>query len=130
MIRISIVAATLALLGAGSAAAPAAGGPPVAECRFTRGNPIPEQSSWFDQFKCYQTSGRHVSVVGSGNFEAGTVSGGVCLISVARDRVQVGACGSFGGEGTLVIPYSALAYVGDDDRTEFVTIYVQALFHR
>lgn len=102
----------------------------LADCRFGKGNPIPESSTWFDQFKCYQTSGRHLNVVGSGAFEAGNLSGGVCVLGVAHDRVQVGACGSFGGDGTLIIPFSALAYVGDDARAENVNIFVQALFHR
>ena len=29
-------------------------GAPAADCKFSRGNPIGETSSWYDQFKCYQ----------------------------------------------------------------------------
>lgn len=104
-------------------------GAPAADCKFSRGNPIGETSSWYDQFKCYQGAGRHVSVVGS-PFDAGSVSGGVCVASVARDRVQLAPCGSFAGDGAMILPYSAIAYVVDDGRSDVVNIYVTALFHR
>lgn len=94
-----------------------------------RGSPIPESSSWFEQFKCYQGSGRHVSVVGSGGFEAGTVSGGICISSVTHDRVQAVACGSFAGEGAMIVPYTSIGYVIDDPQREAVDIYPSALLH-
>lgn len=99
-------------------------------CQFGRGAPIPDASSWYEQFKCYQSSGRHVTIPGSGAFEAGAVSGGLCLIAVTHDRVQIAACGSFGGDGALILPYSAIAYVVDDPRADPVNIYVAALFRR
>ncbi len=117
---------TLPLLAASPAVPPGESSP----CTFGRGAPIPESSAWFDQFKCYQASGRHVSVVGSGSFEAGTVSGGVCIAGVAHDRVQVAACGSFAGDGAMILPYSAIGYLIDDPRSEVVNIYLSALFHR
>ncbi len=103
--------------------------PAAAPCTYGRGNPIAGASSWADQFKCYQSSGRHVSVVGQRAFEDGNVSGGVCVVGVAPDRVQLAACGSFGGDSALVLPYQAIAYVVDDPRSGPVSIYVAALFH-
>ncbi len=125
----------LALVAASALGLPSPSGAPAApddasDCRFSKANPIAESSTWFDQFKCYQSGGRHLNVVGSGAFEAGNLSGGVCVLGVAHDRVQVGACGSFGGDATLIIPFTALAYVGDDARGENVNIFLQALFHR
>jgi hypothetical protein len=107
---------------------------PVAEgtspCAFARGNPIPASSGWVDQFKCYQSTGRHVTIVGSGSFEEGTVSGGVCITGVATDRIQVAPCGSFSGDGAMTLAYTAIAYVIDDPKATPVNIYVAALFHR
>jgi hypothetical protein len=99
-------------------------------CQFGRGAAIADPSTWYEQFKCYQSSGRHVSIPGSGNFEAGTVSGGLCLQAVTRDRVQIAACGSFNGDAAMTLPYTAIAYVIDDPRTDFVNVYVSALFRR
>ncbi len=104
-------------------------GLPAGDCKFSRGNPIGETSTWYDQFKCYHAAGRHVSVVGSA-FDSGTVSGGVCVASVTRDRVQLAPCGAFAGDGAMILPYTAIAYVVDDGRNEVVNIYVAALFHR
>ena len=127
-IRAALFAAEVALpLLAGTAASRAGGSSP---CSFGRGAPIPETSTLFEQFKCYQGSGRHVSVVGSGSFEAGTVSGGVCITSVTHDRVQIAACGSFAGDGAMILPYTSIAYLIDDPRNEFVNIYLSALFHQ
>ena len=98
-------------------------------CQFGRGAPIPDASSWYEQFKCYQSSGRHVTIPGSGAFEGGTVSGGLCLVAVTHDRVQIAACGSFSGDGALTLPYSAIAYLVDDPRADPVNIFVTALFH-
>ena len=121
-----VVGTTLPLLAASAKVAPR----DLSPCTFGRGTPIPESSAWFDQFKCYQGSGRHISIVGSGGFEAGTVSGGVCIAGVAHDRVQVAACGSFAGDGAMILPYSSIGYLIDDPRSEVVNIYLSALFHR
>ncbi|MDZ4864703.1 MAG: hypothetical protein SGJ01_14830 [Gemmatimonadota bacterium] len=127
-VRAALVVLGIALpLLAASPADPAGGSAP---CSFGRGSPIPESSAWLDQFKCYQASGRHVSVVGSGSFDAGTVSGGICIAGVAHDRAQVAACGSFAGDGAMILPYSAIGYVIDDSRSEVVNIYLSPLFHR
>jgi hypothetical protein len=83
-----------------------------------------------DQFKSYQSSGRRVSIVGSGAFEAGTVSGVVCLLGVATDRIQVAPCGSFSGDGAMTLAYTAIAYTVDDPKTEAVSIYVAGLLRR
>jgi hypothetical protein len=99
-------------------------------CTFSRSNPIAAGSGWADQFKCYQASGRHVTIVGSRAFEAGTVSGGVCVVGVGADRVQVAACGSFAGDSSMVVSYPAIAYVVDDPRSESASVYVEALFRR
>ena len=115
----------LLLSGAPTHAAPAAQPTP---CTFSRGTPIQPTSTWADQFRCYQSAGRHVSIVGNGTFEAGTVSGGVCVIGVASDRVQVAACGSFAGDSAMVLPYSAMAYVIDDPRSDAAGVYLAALF--
>ncbi len=101
---------------------------PTAPCAFGRGNPIQASSTWADQFKCYQSSGRQVSIVGNGTFEAGTVSGGVCVTGVAVDRFQVAACGSFAGDSAMTLSYSAIAYVVDDPRNQAASIYLAALF--
>jgi hypothetical protein len=103
---------------------------PEAPCTFGRGNPIAATSGFADQFRCYQGSGRHVSLVGNGTFEEGVVSGGVCVVGVAPDRVQLAPCGSFSGDGALTLPYPAIAYLVDDPRGEAVNIYLAALFHR
>jgi len=99
-------------------------------CTFGRANPIPAASTLADQFKCYQTSRRHVTLVGSRTFEEGRVSGGICVLGVAPDRVQLAACGSFAGDSALTLPYPAIAYVVDDPRAGAVGIYLTALFHR
>ncbi len=125
-----LVAALSTLAAPPPAARDTRAGVPADPCRFGRGSPVPESSSWYDQFKCYQSSGRHVSIVGSGTYESGTVSGGICIIGVTRDRVQFAPCGSFSGEWALVLPYDAIAYVVDDARAENVNIYVAALFRR
>jgi hypothetical protein len=104
--------------------------PTAAPCAFGRGNPIPGASAWVDQFKCYQASGRRVSIVGSGTFEAGTVSGGVCITGVAPDRFQVAPCGSFAGDSAMIAPYTAIAYVVDDPRNEAASIYLASFFRR
>ena len=57
-------------------------------------------------------------------------SGGVCITSVTHDRVQVAACGSFAGDGAMILPYTSIAYLIDDPRNEFVNIYLSALFHQ
>jgi hypothetical protein len=102
--------------------------PGMSPCTFSRGTSIPASSSLVDQFKCYRSSGRHISIVGSGAFEAGTVSGGVCLVGVAPDRIQVAPCGPFSGDGAMTLPYTAIAYVVDDPKSDPVNIYVAALF--
>lgn len=102
---------------------------PSAACSYGRGQPLPEQASWAEQFRCYKSSGRHVSVPGSA-FDAGTVSGGVCVLSVTPDRVQLAPCGSFSGDAAMILPYDALAYVVDDPRSDDVKLYVTALFKR
>ena len=124
----------LALLAAGIAtpllgARPTPRGELASPCTFGRGNPIPENSGWQSQFKCYQSSGRHVTVVGSGSFEAGTVSGGLCVISATPDRAQIAACGSFGGDAAMIVPYTSIGYLIDDPRSEVVNVYLTALFH-
>ena len=129
--KLFLIFATTVGLGAAGIpreAPPAFGAP--APCQFGKENPIQAQSTWYDQFACYQSSGRHVSVPGSGAFEAGTVSGGLCLIGVAHDRIQIAPCGSFSGTSALTIAYSAIAYVIDDPSSEPANIYVSALFHR
>lgn len=126
----ALLVALALTLGASSGAHPrptaALAGSP---CNFGRGKPLPDQSTWADQFRCYQTSGRRVSVPGSA-FDAGTVSGGVCILSVTADRLQIAACGSFAGDAAMILPYSTIAYVVDDPRTEHVALYVSALFRR
>jgi hypothetical protein len=102
--------------------------PGTSPCTFSRGNPIAATSGWVDQFKCYQSTGRHVSIVGSGVFEAGTVSGGVCIAGVATDRLQVAPCGPFAGDAAMTLAYTAIAYIIDDPKSDPVNIYVAALF--
>ncbi len=68
--------------------------------------------------------------MGSGSLEADTVSGGVCVAGVARNRVQVAACGSFACDSAMILPYSAIGYLIDDPRSAVVNIYLSALFHR
>lgn len=102
--------------------------PETSPCAYSRGNPIPAGSSWADQFKCYQSTGRHVTIVGSGAFDAGTVSGGICVVGVANDRVQVAPCGPLSGDAAATLGYTAIAYVVDDPKGDAVNIYVTALF--
>jgi hypothetical protein len=104
--------------------------PETSPCAYSRGNPIPAGSSWADQFRCYQSSGRHVTIVGGGAFDAGTVSGGICVVGVANDRVQVAPCSSLSGEAAMTLGYPAIAYVIDDPKADAVSIYLAALLRR
>lgn len=58
------------------------------------------------------------------------MSGGVCIGGLARDPVHVGACGSFAGDGAMILPYSSIGYLIDDPRSEVVNIDLSALFHQ
>ena len=125
-LRLILPIPAILLLGAALGASPRAGSAP---CRFDRGNPIADQSGWYDQFKCYQTGGRHVSVLGSRSFDANTVGDGLCVIGVGRDRMQIARCGGFGDDGTIVIAFSAISYVTDDPHAEWAGIAVLGLTH-
>lgn len=111
--------ATLLVLALGHAA-PAAAQVPTRACSFSRENPIPENSTWADQFRCYQSSGRRVTFEAS-VLPSQTLSGGSCVRGVGVDRVQIGACGGFNGDASITISFSAIASVIDNpDRPDVV----------
>ena len=96
---------------------------PAPPCSYGRNQVIPESSSLSEQLRCYQSSGRKVSVAGT-TFEDGRSSGGFCIRAVATDRFQVSGCASFGTDAALTIPFASVSYIGDDPRNEYVMIYL------
>lgn len=96
---------------------------PVLDCTYGASTPIPQTSTWSEQFRCYQNGGRRVSVAGT-QFAEGAVSGGFCIKGVANDRLQVAKCNSFGQDVAVTIPFTNIAYLTDNPDQEYVVIYL------
>lgn len=97
----------------------------VTPCAFGAENAISGSSTLADQLRCYQTSGRRVSIAGT-SFTEGGISGGYCVKGVASDRVQVGRCSSFGSDAAITIPFTSIAFVTDNPDAEYVSITLVA----
>ncbi len=96
-------------------------------CAFGRAQTLQEGTTLADQLRCYMTSGRKVSIVGTffeSSVSSSGISGGNCIRAIVADRFQVSSCGNFNTDAALTIPYSAISYIADDPSYEAVTIYL------
>ncbi len=116
---------TLVLSLALTLTAPAAAITPP--CAFGRAQTLQEGTTLADQLRCYMTSGRKVSIVGTffeSSVSSSGISGGNCIRAVVSDRFQVSGCASFSTETALTIPFSSISHIADDPGNEVVVIYL------
>lgn len=74
-----------------------------------------------DQFRCYQSSDRNLSIPAVGLVTSSSESSdAVCVKGVASDRVQVGRCTAFGVSrvSVVTIPFSAILSISDDQEDD------------
>jgi hypothetical protein len=96
---------------------------PMRDCAYGATTPISQGSTFADQLRCYQTSGRRISVAGT-SYTEGVVSNGYCVKGVGTDRVQVGRCTSAGSDPAITIPFTNIAYLTDNPDQEYVVLYL------
>lgn len=82
-------------------------------------------ATFADQFRCYQSSQRNISIPAVGLVTSSSESSNaVCVKGVANDRVQVGRCTAFGVShvSQVTIPFSSILYISDDEDADAVVI--------
>lgn len=78
-------------------------------------------ATFADQFRCYQSSERNISVPAAGLISGSSGSSdAVCVKGVANDRVQVGRCTTFGVSrmSVVTIPFASILYISDDQEDD------------
>jgi hypothetical protein len=115
-------AAFLALTTGAALAAPAAAPAPATPvgCEFGRDRAIPDGSVFADQFRCYKTAGRKISIPGT-SLSDGGLNGGGCIVGVALDRVQVANCNGW-SDKSVTIPFASIQLLVDEATKDFVTV--------
>jgi len=89
-------------------------------CEFGRDRPIPDGSTFADQFRCYKAAQRKVSIPGTSLADGG-LNGAGCIVGVALDRVQIATCTGFTDKG-VTIPFASIQLLVDESNKDFVTI--------
>lgn len=120
-----ILSASLLIAALAAFAATRAEAQVVQGCSFGKDDPLPATSTFADQFRCYQQSGRHVILDDAPAPETqGMLSRPepTCVRAVAEDRVQLGLCTGVLNSATMIIPFATIRYLIDDPRAEAVRI--------
>lgn len=114
----ALLVLTLGAAGAAPSATPAAA--PAVGCEFGRDRAIPDGSVFADQFRCYKTAGRRVSIPGTSLADGG-LNGAGCIVGVAMDRVQIANCTGF-TDKSVTVPFASIQILIDEATKDFVTV--------
>jgi hypothetical protein len=106
-------------LGAGASTPLEAQGE-IPRCEYSKAHPVPEGSTLEDQFRCYKSAGRKVSLPGT-RLAHGSANGAGCIISIAADRVQIASCNGF-TDRAITIPFASIRAILEERGKDYVTL--------